>query len=242
VAPEDVARFKTPESAQRALVASGQDLPVLSNGPLERELLQAAASADNKLLKSLLNQGARVNAMDAFGNTALLLAAREGATETVRLLLKAGARVDGRDGAMTPLAAAAFGGHTSTARLLIKNGADLDAAAHDGLSPLMLAVKFDHLELARLLLDAGARTWVKDRSGDSLLLVTLNQNQPDMLALLLARGVNPNQPDADGLTPLYWAEFLKLPALALALREAGAEDQLRSVRTVQITPYETGGY
>jgi ankyrin repeat protein len=193
-------------------------------------------------MKALLAKGARANGTDTWGNTPLLLAAREGHTEAVRMLIKAGALIDGRDGAMSPLAASALRGHTATVRFLISNDADINAAGLGGQAPLLLAVKLNRLEVAKVLLDAGASTAVADRSDYSLLMVAVNENHPDMLSLLLSKGLDPNQADSSGLPPLYWTELLKLDDLSRRLRDAGGRADKQSTRAALGAPFESGGY
>ena len=240
--PDDVQRFKTPDHQQSALVASAQDVVAPAYGALETELHAAASAGNTADTKRLLSRNAYVNATDASGNTALQRAAREGHTETARLLLKGGALVDGRHGALSPLAAAALGGHLPTVRLLIQSGADIDAAGVGGQAPLLLAVKLNRLEIARLLMKQGANTQAQDRSGYGLLMVAVNENHPDMLSLLLSNGMNPNQPDSSGLTPLYWTDYLKLDDLSRRLRAAGGHAEKQATRAAVSGPIETGGY
>ncbi len=175
-------------------------------------------------------------------DSALLDAAREGQTQAARLLIKAGAPVDGRGGVMPPLAAAALRGETHVVRLLIRSGADLEAVGENGLTALMNAVKLNHLGVAKVLLESGANARVVDRSGDNVLAVAVTENQPEMLALLLAHGVSPELADKDGLTALYWAEHLKRPALARILRGAGADPARMKKRIVSSQPYPMGEF
>jgi ankyrin repeat protein len=69
-----------------------------------------------------------------------------------------------------------------------------------------------------------------DRSGDNLLVVAITENYPDMLSLLLDLGAYPDLADANGLSPLYWAQLLKRPDMAQRLLAAGARpDRLKQV-------------
>ena len=240
--PDDVQRFKTPDHQQQALVASAQDSVPQPHGAIEVELRAAASAGNTAVIKKLLSRSAHVNATDASGNSALQLAAREGHTEAVRLLIKGGALVDGRDGALSPLAAAALGGHLPTVRLLLQSGADVDATGLGGQAPLLLAVKLKRLETAQLLMKSGANTQVQDRSGYGLLMVAVNEYHPEMLSLLLTTGMNPNQPDSSGLTPLYWTDYLKLDDLSRRLRAAGGHAKKQASRSALSGPFETGGY
>lgn len=239
---EDIERFSTPEPEQQALIADASTLQPRYAQALDRQLMLAAGSGDVARIKALLAQGARANAVDEWGNSALLYAAREGQMESARILLKAGAYVDGRGGAMSPMAAAALRGHAIVVRLLIRNGADMNATGENGLSALMNAVKLGHREVAKALLDAGANTRVLDRDGQNLLGVAVNENDPDMLALLLSHNVNPDLADSNGLTALYWAEYLERPGMAQLLRNAGADPARKKTEIIVSQPYKFGEF
>lgn len=239
---EDIERFKTPEREQLALIADARDIQPRYAQALDIQLMQAAGRGDIASIKALLASGAQVNAVDAWGNSALLNAARQGEVESARILLKAGAYADGRGGAMSPLAAAALRGHTLLVRLLIRNDADVNAVGENGLPALMNAVKLNHLGVVKVLLEAGAGTRVLDRDGYNLLVVAVNENYPDMLALLLGQGVNPELADSNGLTALYWAEYLERPELAQLLRKAGADPARKKTQIIVSQPYNFGEF
>lgn len=239
---EDIERFNIPEPEQQALIADANTLQPRYAQALDTQLMLAAGSGDVARIKALLAQGAQVNAVDGWGNSALLYAAREGEMESARTLLKAGAYVDGRGGAMPPLAATALRGHAILAGLLIRNGADVNAVGENGLSTLMNAVKLGHREVAKALLDAGANTRVLDRDGQNLLGVAVNENDPGMLALLLSYDVNPDLADSNGLTALYWAEYLEQPGMAQLLHNAGADPARKKTEVVASQPYKFGEF
>jgi ankyrin repeat protein len=240
--PEDLQRFRSPEPWQQALAQPLHAWQPWSLSDAEIRLQRAAQTGDVVTLKAALAAGARVNAAEAGGPTAMLRAAREGQLEVVRLLLKAGASPDGRDDPMTPLAAAAVGGHTPVIQLLLRAGADINAEGRDGLAPLVQAVRFNRLDAARALLKAGASPRARDRSGDGLLMVAIQDNHPLMLSLLLEHGLPADQPDANGLSPLYWAEYLKRPELVRRLQVAGADASQRKTLVRRSEPYWLGEY
>jgi hypothetical protein len=237
LAPEDNPCFYTSERTSQVVVASASDPVLRLASSLDRQLVGAAGRGDVVALRQLIKDGAQVNAADEWGNTALLLAAREGDLETARTLLRAGAEVDGRGGAFTPLGQAALRGHTHMVRLLLRSGARVDATAQNEHTPLMTAVKLNHPEVVGLLLKAGASTQVKDRTGAGLLLVTINDDLPQVMAVLLGHGVDPNQADADGLSPLYWARQLQREALAIQLVNAGAQADAKRQTLRASRPY-----
>lgn len=242
VAPEDIERFRVTPLQQQSLVASAQSPAMVAYANLDVALKEAAASGNLAEIKKLLNAGAHVGAVDVWGNTPLLIAAREGHTECVRLLLKAGAPVDGRDGAMTPLAAAALRGHLATVRLLVSKGADVNAGGLAEQSPLVQAVKLNRIAVAQTLLKAGASRQQLDRSGDNLLIMAVNNNSPSMISMLISEGMDPDTPDGNGLTPLYWSDYLKHADAAIVLRAAGGTAVKQKLPAAINEPYVAGGY
>ena len=111
------------------------------------------------------------------GLTALLLAARQGALETVQALIDGGAAIDQASPAdgLTPLLIATINGHFDLATLLVERGADVRAFSDNGVTPLYAALnvqwapkafypqpraylqqKMSYLDLMKLLLDKGA--------------------------------------------------------------------------------------
>ena len=240
--PEDIVRFKVREDDRRAATAEARDFRPLAEKSLDTQLIGASAKGDIVQMRSFLALGARVNSVNSLRQSSLYLAAREGEAEAMRLLIKAGADIDGRGSEMSPLAVAALMGHTHCVQLLIRNRADLNLVGENGHSPLMNAVKLNRLSVAKVLLDAGAETQSLDRSGDSLLVVAINENLPEMFRLLLQSGVKPDVPDSNGLTPLYWAQFLKRPILADLLIQAGADPSRTAVRSIVSRPYNFGEF
>ena len=106
------------------------------------------------------------------GLTALVFAAREGAIESAKKLIAAGADVNqSTEYGWTPLLTAVNNRNYQLARLLIASGADVNLANKGGWTPLYLATDnrnieggdypvpkpdMDHLELIQLLLEKGA--------------------------------------------------------------------------------------
>lgn len=240
--PEDQQRFRSSEAWQMTLSQPAHAWQPWPVGALEARLQRAAQEGNAAELKAALDAGARASAADSAGQTAMLRAARSGQLESVRLLLKAGAPANGRDGPMTPLAAAVLGGHTPVVHQLLRAGADVNDAGQGGLPPLVLAVRFNRLDAARALLRDGASPRVRDRSGDGLLVLAIQENHLQMLSLLLEHGLPVDEPDASGLSPLYWASYLKRAEFVRRLELAGANPALRKVYVRRSEPYWQGEY
>ena len=101
----------------------------------------AAMKRDSEAVRTLLKNGADVNAAQGDGMTALHWAARNGDVELTQMLLYAGANVKAttRLGGYTPLLMAAEQGHAGVIAALLAGGADAKAANALGTTPLMLA-------------------------------------------------------------------------------------------------------
>lgn len=93
-----------------------------------RTPLHRAATATLDAVRALLNKGANVNAQSIMGETALMLAARNGRLSIVNALLDTDAALEitNRDG-KTALHIAAAWGATDAVRALVQAGADINA-------------------------------------------------------------------------------------------------------------------
>ena len=131
-------------------------------------LLQGGADIDARTkdgrtsLSFAANAGRETVVVDQANNTGvtpLYIAAENGHTEVVALLVKeGGAAVDqaNNDG-WTPLLTAADEGHTEVVALLVKEGgAAVDQAINDGATPLLFAAQKGHTASVELLLQHGA--------------------------------------------------------------------------------------
>jgi cytohesin len=109
-----------------------------------------------------------VDAVDeAAGETALMMAAAEGAEEAVAALLVAGAdvAVQQREKLVTALHVAAYHGHAGVVGQLLGAGAALGAQDANGHSPLHLACAAGHVDVVAALLKAGADVSLQDKKG-----------------------------------------------------------------------------
>ena len=158
----------------------------------------------------------------------LLEAARDGAAEVVRALVKDGADVNAARGdGMTALHFAAERGHADVAGALIDAGAAVDAGTRIGrYPPLHLAARGGHGPVVALLLEAGAdANAATTNSGVTALhLAAAAVDGRSAVAALLDHGADPNAREGSaGQTPLMFAAAANRPAAAAALLEAGAD-------------------
>ena len=119
----------------------------------------AAMKGDLATVRTLLKDGADVNAPRGDGMSALHWAAERGHTEMAEVLVYAGANVGAvtRIGQHTPLHVASRAGSTGVVDVLLKAGAAVDArAVLSGATPLHLAASGGSAPIINRLLDAGA--------------------------------------------------------------------------------------
>lgn len=95
-----------------------------------------------------------VNALNAAGETPLMLAALKGDMEWAQRLLTRGARLH-QDG-WSPVHYAATGPEVKLLRLLVERGAPLDARSPNGTTPLMMAARYGTSDGVDYLLARGA--------------------------------------------------------------------------------------
>jgi len=173
------ARAGTAEGV-RYLLDAGADVNPSENSRGQTALMWAVAQGHVEVSQQLINAGANVEARSkvrsrlmyadatnggAFdqgiveqqgGYSPLLFAARNGHVEIARLLITAGAEVDGVAGNnTTPLVVATHSGHSAFARLLLEQGADANSIGA-GYNALHAAVLRGDLDTVNALLNRGA--------------------------------------------------------------------------------------
>ena len=122
-------------------------------------LFMAATRGDTQKVQTLLKRGVPVDSTDSFGkNTALIMATRNLASSTTRVLLDAGANVNAQNRfGNTALMLASSRGNLGIVRLLLSRGADVGIKNSHGSTALDLAVREGNLEVADILRKAGAK-------------------------------------------------------------------------------------
>jgi ankyrin repeat protein/predicted Ser/Thr protein kinase len=220
----------------RGLIQKGVD--VNGANPDGTTALMAAAEGNAYLTDNvpadtlLLDKGARIDAQDKRGRTALYRAVEEGKEGAVRLLLvrKANLQLKAADGS-SPLAAAVTYGRLPLIKLVLQNSADVQSADAQGNTPLMIAAEGtgympNNEPLVAILLENGAKVETQDARGRTPLYRAATEGKTDAVRLLLDKNAAVNQKANDGSTPLLEAvTYAKVPVVRLLL-ERGAEVDL----------------
>ncbi|MBA3955032.1 ankyrin repeat domain-containing protein, partial [Candidatus Dependentiae bacterium] len=129
--------------------------------------LNLAAQRDTSLdiIKQLLNSKAHIATIDNDGVNPLFYASAYGHTDTVRLLIDAGANVDAQEpkGNFSPLHVAAQNGHITIVELLLSKGARTEVQTNAKETPLHSAAANDHKSIVELLVAKGATIDVQNK-------------------------------------------------------------------------------
>ena len=162
---------------------------LLATGPLP--LIDAAKNVDREAVRSLLKQGANVNATQADGTTALHWSSYRDDLESADLLIRSGANVNTRnDLGATPLWAACQNGSESMVRRLLSAGANPNAALLLGETPVMVAARSGNLAVVELLAAKGANVNARAARGQTALMWAVAQKHPEVVKVLLANGAD----------------------------------------------------
>lgn len=138
--------------------------PKTKNSQTNSLFLVFVKNGSFKAAKTLLDQGADVNARNESGNTALFLASMTRKTELVQLLLDKGAKINEKNqGKRTALDAAANSGYVPIVKLLVSKGADVNAQDYRGFTVLMTAASME--VMARRLAASGYKPDLQHRAG-----------------------------------------------------------------------------
>ena len=119
------------------------------------QFVEAVAVDRSDEVTALLARGMDPNTVDPHGDPMLVVAARAGFEPTFDALLRAGAKVDAKNGfGDTAIMVAALGGHLTIVKKLYARGAEINPP---GWTPLAYAATNGNTDVVRYLLEIGAK-------------------------------------------------------------------------------------
>lgn len=139
----------THSSAQGATTELPHDCGLLETGALDLGL----ATSDTEAKADIMNVSKRRSHNSSQTEAAMHLAAREGRSAILSILLRNGASVDSLDAdGRTPLHNAAENGHAEAVHVLLAAGADPTAVDNEGSSVILTAVRGGREDVVEILL------------------------------------------------------------------------------------------
>ncbi|CAD7704674.1 unnamed protein product [Ostreobium quekettii] len=201
---------------------------------VDKKLWDASVEGDVEAVIEALDDGAAVDVtFGRFGEKPLHVAASNGHSNVVRVLLAANADVDAtkRTGT-TALFVAAQNGHVGVVLALLAVDADYTKARpSDGSTPLYKGAENGHLDVVLALLEAGADPNRADHLGDAPLHISsaaVGAPSEDITNALLNSGADIDARGIAGLTPLMRAAYYGNLGVMKLLVNRGADVSLRS--------------
>jgi len=190
-----------------------------------RPISLACTNGSAAMVEMLLKAGEDANVIiTPDGDTALMMAARTGKVDAVRVLLDHGAQVNGTNPrGQTPLMWAVSEKNAAAAKFLIERGANVNAKTNPlppprkldlifsaptpagGMAALLFAARQNDLASVKTLLDGGADINLQSADGSTALLVAIINEHNELAAYLLDHGADPNLADDRGRAGLYVA-------------------------------------
>jgi hypothetical protein len=172
-------------------------------GPLATrkvDLLMTSASNDDAAgIERAVADGVFVDVRDGQGTTALMTAARRGASRAAQALLRAKASPDLRNISNdSALDLAITSGHEALALMLVDAHADIRAGGIHGRTPLYLAASSGACQVLEKLIALGAPIAQKDQQGWTPLMAAASSGKLACVRALLAAGADPSVALADG--------------------------------------------
>ncbi|CAH3036137.1 unnamed protein product [Porites lobata] len=162
--------------------------------------------------------------------TPLIIAARNGHLNSVKILLGYGADIEARGTlktgievieGCTPLWAAASFGRLDVVKLLIEQNADVDGRTSTGSTPLTTAAINGHLDVVRCLVESGADVNARTITENTPLIAACYLGHLNVVIYLIDKGAFMDLQNKDGSTALHVAAqrgHLEIVTQLLALR------------------------
>ncbi|XP_054714802.1 ankyrin repeat domain-containing protein 16-like isoform X2 [Uloborus diversus] len=181
--------------------------------PLKRAdwtpLMLACTKNNADVVKVLVENGANLLLKNKDGWTAFHIASREGHIDVIKNLLLKNPNLwkTRSNNGRTPLHTASLHGHLDIVKLITSNS-DCDNDVQDccGTTPLMDAGSANHLLVVQFLIEQKASILKVDALGRNVLHLAAQSASLSCIQYLISQcGLNVNQQNSDGLTPLHFA-------------------------------------
>jgi uncharacterized protein len=189
----------------------------------------AAEQGDLPALQRLASNGQAIDARNAQGQTALLVATHRNHMAVAQWLIARGANVNAQDDISdSPYLLAGARGRLEILRMTLAAGADLRSTNRYGGTALIPAAHYGHVEVVREMLKTKVDVNHINRLGWTALLEAIilgdgGAAHTEIVRLLLSHGAAPELADGQGVTPLAHARQRGQTNIARLLVAAGAK-------------------
>uniref|UniRef100_A0A1I8A8N2 ANK_REP_REGION domain-containing protein n=1 Tax=Steinernema glaseri TaxID=37863 RepID=A0A1I8A8N2_9BILA len=184
------------------------------------------------------------SARNANGESLLMVCARCGHTDIVRLILADSEIEDTDNEGWSALLNSAHKGHVDIVRLLLEAGCAVDQTDLMGWTPLMWAVYKNHGAIVDLLLDYSAHVnMIDEEDGLTPLIVAAGRGFTDIVQRLINADAQVNACDKFGSTALIWASRKgHLPVIELLLNNGAELDAVGMYSSTALMLATRGNY
>ncbi len=184
----------------------------------------AVVAGDLATVGQLIDQNpSLVTAPDTALNLPLHLAASEGQTSVIALLLSKGANIEAGDREnTTPLIVACMLNKPEAVHLLVERGASLKARDNNGNTPILGAARGGNLELVKYLVEHGASLADVSNRGSNCLHIAASIGAEPLVRYLLDQKLDISAPNGGGYSPLHFAAMNGSLPIVRLLVAAGA--------------------
>jgi ankyrin repeat protein len=193
------------------------------------QLCKAVEDRSFAEVQRLVDAGADTNTIcSEEGVTPLILSARVGSVEILKLLIETGADLNHQTNGFTALNIAVALGEADKVRALTEAGADVSINS-DRFNMLFNVAERGHVEIVQLLLDAGVSPHLLDEYSGAdnvtVLMAAAMGGDPATVQLLIETGVDVNARDSYGDHALNWNLYFDHPDIEVVrlLLDAGSD-------------------
>ena len=198
-----------------------------------RQFLEAASSGDVPRMKYLLYKGTDIDTTSKSEGrrSALLLAAKNGREQAVKVLLEKGANFATKDSFdYTALHLAAQHGEISVVQVLLDKGADLEAKTSIGDTALHCAAESGYESVVQVLLEKGADLDVKNHYKETALHLAAKFGHRSTVQALLDKGADLEAETYGIGTALHGAAHFGHESVVRVLLKKGADLEAKTSR------------